>query len=117
MKRIALALASMLMVFLFAACTPAVTSGTVTGKSYHAAHDTTAMIPIYTTSCTSQYNPSTKSSSQNCTQQFAYFMPVTTHHSECYELNLKNDDGNTGSVCASQTDYETIKVGDFWGTR
>lgn len=111
MKRIALALASMLMVFLFAACAPAVTSGTVTGKDY-TPYKTWTTQGGYQYTCLPGFD-----GKMDCKYKYSPFVTETHVQDECYGLDLQSEDDKSGSVCVSKTDYETIKVGDFWGTR
>jgi hypothetical protein len=36
------------------------------------------------------------------------------HHSECWELELRDKKGRTGDICVSKKEYDSVEVGDRW---
>ena len=106
MKRIVVALVAL---FALASCTHI--NGMVVAKEYHKAWDDTVMTPQYRTDCS--YNPTTKSNM--CRQVFVGVFPVTTHHDECFEITVEqDDDGSRHSTCIDEIDWKELSVGSHY---
>jgi len=78
-------------------CSKAVTSGTVTGKEYHPAYESSYMI------CAAYIKA-----------QCSVWMPVFDHHKQEWVLDLRGDDNSTGTVTVSDATYRSISVGDYY---
>jgi hypothetical protein len=89
-----------------AAC--AVTSGTVTGKQHEPAREWTTYETDFDTRCTGT------GSSRRCTQVADGVDEVEHATPECYRLDLKHEDGATGSVCVDRETFERVQVGDHY---
>jgi hypothetical protein len=96
-------------------CTPQVSAGVVTAKNHYDAYDTTALVPIYHTVCTTTYvndEPET-----SCTQQVLYYQSVTTHHPERWTVTLEAGAGKQGKTNSSEVEvssatWNQIHLGD-----
>ena len=88
----------------------AISAGTISQKHYEEPYDSTSM------QC-SIWVPGTKNMPMHC----GFYAPVTQHHAAQYrfDLSANNDDGETqhGWVSVSADDYETHKVGDWFGEK
>lgn len=111
MKKIALGFVTLLLAFSFAGCAAPVTSGTVTAKHYTPYRHWTTM-GGYAYTCLPGFD-----GKMDCKYKYSPFVTEDHYQNECYGLDLQDDQGKSGSVCIDATNYSTIQVGDYWGTR
>ena len=76
-----------------------VTSGTVVEKEYEEAYTETG----YRQECYGSSKDGTK---------YCFDVPDDTYHPECYEFDLKAEDGRMGEVCVTAEEYERYEVGE-----
>lgn len=108
MRRIALAICAFVMVFALSACGNSVTSGTVTGKHYTPYKHWTTM-GGYAYTCLPGFD-----GKMDCKYKYSPYVVEDHYQNECYGLDLRNSEGNTGSVCVSPREYDNISVGEQW---
>lgn len=120
-KNTVMAVALSAAVLTLAACAADVEHGTITGKQYSPANYYTDMQPVYGQVCRNVYqtvrSPTgsyTVRTTQVCTSVRTGYRAVVEGHGSCYELDLKNSSGDTGSVCVSEDAWNNAKVGGQW---
>lgn len=121
MKTILLILAAILAL---GACADPVTHGTVIAKEYDDPDTWTDMVPQYQTQCLpvtrtvyDSYSKTTRIVTEiQCNQVFNGYLPVQRHDGEHYNIKLRNND-KTGWRNVTPTEYERIKVGDYYDTQ
>jgi hypothetical protein len=113
MKKTLLAL-PLLGALLLAGCGDPV-EGTVVSKSHRDPWSETVMIPQYRQQCSSYYNPSSKTTSQRCTQVLSHYIPTTRHHEETWSLQV--DDESTEKLRwtnVTQRTWNSTNVGEYY---
>ncbi len=111
----AIALLLVLVVGIFAgAC--GISEGTVVDKGHRAAWIEHTTRVVYDQTC----RPTTRmgadgrmTTSQQCTSTPRY-VPDTIYHPEKWWLDLRNSEGETGTVGVSETTYNATSVGDYY---
>lgn len=108
-------------VLALAACAADVEHGTITSKQYVPSDYYTVMQPVYRNVCKTvtqrvrQSNGTyTTRTAQSCVSVRSGYRAVIEGHGDCYELDLKNSSGDTGSVCVSESAWNGAKVGGQW---
>jgi hypothetical protein len=98
-----------------AACAPDVTHGTITSKQFEPQRSWVYMQPVRATRCSTTMRRSGKGyvSSRSCSTYISTYLPIVEADPACWKLNLRNGK-NTGSVCVSETAWNTAKVGGTW---
>lgn len=95
-----------------------VNDGTVYDKEYIAAYDEQYQEPVYRQDCGMKYgfNPATGKYSyfHSCDSVFSHFETRTRHHKACPKIRIRNDEGDTGSMCVSKHRFDKLDVGDYY---
>lgn len=111
----ALALLLVLVVGIFAgAC--GISEGTVVDKGHRGAWTEHTTRTVYDRTCyptTRMGSDGRMTTSQQCTSTPRY-VPDTIYHPEKWWLDLRNSEGETGTVGVSETTYNATDVGDYY---
>lgn len=110
-RRPLVALAAAAAALALAACS-SVTHGTITSKQYKPEQQWTYEQPIYSQRCTTSGYGSRTSTS--CSSYISSWIPIPETDPECWQLNLRNGSGDTGSVCVSEQAWNGARVGGSW---
>lgn len=107
-RRIATIFVTAVIGFSFAAC--GADAGEIYGMQYEPARDWTTVEADYQYLCNYDYFKG----ETVCKHQFAGYKDVHHHEDECYRIKFRNESGDKGEACVTESEFNELEPGDWY---